>query len=94
MGARRVLVLTYHWPPFGGAGGNRWVSLSRHLRELGHEVSVVTTPVFGALSTDHRDGVLRTRALGGGGSLPPQKAAKGAHIRKVARAQDAVPMVG
>ena len=69
MGARRVLVLTYHWPPFGGAGANRWMSLSRHLRELGHEVTVVTTPVFGTLSTDHRDGVLRTRDLADVGAL-------------------------
>ena len=63
MRSYRLLVLTYHWPPFGGAGATRWTSLSKYLRGLGHEVTVVTTSAFGTLPSDDRDSVARTGDL-------------------------------
>jgi glycosyltransferase involved in cell wall biosynthesis len=40
--AEKVLILTYYWPPSGGAGVQRWVKFSRYLKELGYEPVVVT----------------------------------------------------
>jgi glycosyltransferase involved in cell wall biosynthesis len=39
-----VLVLAYHFPPFGGAGVQRMVQLSRRLPKLGWEQIVITGP--------------------------------------------------
>jgi glycosyltransferase involved in cell wall biosynthesis len=41
---RKVLVLTYHFPPFGGAGVQRPTRMVRYLREFGYEPVVVTGP--------------------------------------------------
>ncbi len=65
----RLLVVTYHWPPFSGAGAARWTSLVKYLRRLGHEVTVITTPVFGTLESDAESGVVRTRDLAAVGGL-------------------------
>jgi glycosyltransferase involved in cell wall biosynthesis len=40
--ARRLLVVTYYFPPIASTGSNRWDAMVRHLRMLGHEVTVVT----------------------------------------------------
>ena len=40
--ARRLLVITYHFPPDGSIGGQRWAGLSKYLARLGWEVHVVT----------------------------------------------------
>ena len=58
-----LLVLTYHWPPFTGAGAPRWSAMVRHLRELGHEVTVVTTSLWGPAGPGAEEGVIRTRDL-------------------------------
>ncbi|HTL80339.1 MAG TPA: glycosyltransferase family 4 protein [Bacteroidia bacterium] len=39
---KRLLIVTYYWPPSGGAGVQRWVKLSRYFAEKGVEVHVVT----------------------------------------------------
>ncbi|HEX4684861.1 MAG TPA: glycosyltransferase [Gemmatimonadaceae bacterium] len=39
---RRLLVITYHFPPDGAVGGLRWSGLSKYLARLGWEVHVVT----------------------------------------------------
>src|SRR5688572_23602631 len=39
---RRLLVITYHFPPDGAIGGQRWAGLSKHLARLGWEVHIVT----------------------------------------------------
>jgi glycosyltransferase involved in cell wall biosynthesis len=39
---RRLLVITYHFPPDGAIGGQRWARLSKYLARLGWEVHVVT----------------------------------------------------
>jgi glycosyltransferase involved in cell wall biosynthesis len=64
----RLLVVTYYYPPWAFPGANRWASMTKHLRRLGHEVTVVTTvaPVLfggGSDGPDARDGVVRTADL-------------------------------
>ncbi len=49
---RRILAVSYYFPPNPQPGSHRWESLARTLRELGHEVTVVTTSAFGSLETD------------------------------------------
>ncbi len=38
----RILLITYYWPPAGGPGVQRWLGLSRYLKKLGAEISVLT----------------------------------------------------
>lgn len=40
---KRILIITYYWPPSGGAGVQRWVKFVKYLCELGWE-PVVYTP--------------------------------------------------
>ena len=58
---RRLLVISYFHPPFAGAGGLRWQSMSRHLRNRGHTVTIVATDAFGRLRDDEQAGVTRVR---------------------------------
>ncbi|MEZ4907332.1 MAG: glycosyltransferase family 4 protein [Saprospiraceae bacterium] len=39
---KKVLIITYYWPPSGGAGVQRWVKLSKYLAELNLEIHVLT----------------------------------------------------
>jgi glycosyltransferase involved in cell wall biosynthesis len=90
MRAYRLLVATYHWPPFSGPGASRWTALVKYLRRLGHEVTVITTPVFGSLASDVESGVVRTRDLAAVGGLrsllrrPPAGVPAGAPVAKPA----------
>lgn len=43
---KKVLVITYYWPPGGGAGVQRWLKFVKYLREYGWE-PVVYTPENG-----------------------------------------------
>ena len=40
---KRVLIITYYWPPSGGSGVQRWLKFVKYLREFGYE-PVVYTP--------------------------------------------------
>ncbi len=40
---KKVLIITYYWPPSGGGGVQRWVKFVKHLRSFGWE-PVVFTP--------------------------------------------------
>jgi glycosyltransferase involved in cell wall biosynthesis len=40
---KRVLIISYYWPPSGGAGVQRWLKFSKYLREFGWE-PVIYTP--------------------------------------------------
>ncbi len=40
--ARRLLVITYNFPPDGAVGGLRWAGLTKYLARLGWRVSVLT----------------------------------------------------
>ncbi len=39
---KRVLIITYYWPPSGGAGVQRWLKFVKYLREFGWEPAVYT----------------------------------------------------
>lgn len=39
---KKVLIISYYWPPSGGAGVQRWLKLSSSLANLGVEVHVLT----------------------------------------------------
>src|ERR1700754_3381704 len=39
---KKVLVLTYYWPPSGGAGVQRWLKFVKYMREFGWEPVVYT----------------------------------------------------
>jgi hypothetical protein len=45
---KKVLIITYYWPPSGGAGVQRWLKFSKYLREFGWE-PVVYTPSNGEI---------------------------------------------
>lgn len=63
---RRLLVITYHFPPDGAIGGQRWAGLSKYLARLGWEVHVITASAADAEQTDpnvHRYFRSRRRTL-------------------------------
>ena len=39
---KKVLILTYYWPPSGGAGVQRWLKFAKYLREYGYEPIIYT----------------------------------------------------
>ena len=62
MPARRLLVVAYYYPPDQSVGGNRWAAMTRYLRAMGHDVTVLTTRVAGG-APDDGDHVVRTGDL-------------------------------
>jgi len=40
--AKKVLIITYYWPPSGGAGVQRWLKFVKYLPEFGWEPVVLT----------------------------------------------------
>jgi glycosyltransferase involved in cell wall biosynthesis len=61
---RRLLVVTYYYPPQPGSGSNRWAAMVKYLRRLGHEVTVITAaPPGHAPGEDREEGVVRTGNL-------------------------------
>jgi glycosyltransferase involved in cell wall biosynthesis len=79
---RRLLIVTYYFPPESSVGAHRWRAMSRWLRRLGYEVTVLTTRAFGSLPDD-AGGTTRTADL----------AASGALRRLLRRPQPAAPAV-
>lgn len=46
---RKVLIITYYWPPSGGAGVQRWVKFAKYLPENGWEPIILTIdPAYAA----------------------------------------------
>lgn len=43
---KRVLVITYNWPPSGGIGVQRWLKFSKHLLSYGWEPVILTVDPF------------------------------------------------
>ncbi len=39
---KKVLIITYYWPPSGGAGVQRWLKFAKYLPEFGFDVHVLT----------------------------------------------------
>ena len=67
---KKVLIITYYWPPAGGPGVQRWLKFVKYLREYGWEPVVLTVEngvypaIDNSLHNDIPDGVavIRTRA--------------------------------
>ena len=49
---RRLLVASYYYPPCPGIAGVRWATMTHYLRELGYEVTVLASNLWGALPDD------------------------------------------
>ncbi len=49
---KKVLIITYYWPPSGGAGVQRWLKFSKYLRDFGWEPVIFTPENPEAPSTD------------------------------------------
>ncbi len=39
---KKVLIITYYWPPSGGAGVQRWLRFAKNLRDFGYEPVIYT----------------------------------------------------
>ena len=60
---KRILVATYYWPPAGGPGVQRWLKTAKALKQLGHDVEVLTIdPAYATYPL--RDESLRAEAEG------------------------------
>lgn len=60
---KRILVATYYWPPAGGPGVQRWLKTAQALKQLGHDVEVLTVdPAYATYPL--RDESLQTDAEG------------------------------
>ena len=40
--SKKILILTYYWPPSGGSGVQRWMYFTKYLKQLGREPIVIT----------------------------------------------------
>ena len=49
---KKVLVITYYWPPTGGSGVQRWVKFAKYLRQFGWEPVIYTPENPERLATD------------------------------------------
>ena len=45
---KKVLIITYYWPPGGGAGVQRWLKFAKYLPEFGWQ-SIIYTPSNGEM---------------------------------------------
>ena len=39
---RKILIITYYWPPAGGPGVQRWLKFSKYLPEFGYDPIIIT----------------------------------------------------
>ena len=58
--SRRILLVSYFFPPCTDTGAHRPAALGKYLRRAGHDVTVLTTSAYGSLEGDKADGVERT----------------------------------
>jgi glycosyltransferase involved in cell wall biosynthesis len=63
--SRRLLVVTYHYPPLPSVGTNRWLAMSKYLGRSGFEVEILTTAAFGSSPGDDEQHVHRAYDLVG-----------------------------
>lgn len=50
---KKVLIITYYWPPAGGSAVYRWLKFTRYLREFGWEPVIYTAENGEYAETDH-----------------------------------------
>jgi glycosyltransferase involved in cell wall biosynthesis len=61
--SRRVLLVSYFFPPCPDTGAHRPAAMAKYLRGDGHDVTVLTTRAYGDLPDDEELGVVRTADL-------------------------------
>ena len=49
---KKVLIISYYWPPTGGSGVQRWVKFTKYLRRFGWEPVIYTPENPAQLSVD------------------------------------------
>jgi glycosyltransferase involved in cell wall biosynthesis len=59
--------VSWPYPPAPSVGANRWLALAKYLRARGHDVTVLTTDMFGSRPEDGAEQVVRAHDLGGAG---------------------------
>ena len=62
----RILLLSYYFPPIGGAGAQRPAKFARYLHDLGHDVVVLTGSGRTGHDVDARRSHARARRPGRG----------------------------
>jgi glycosyltransferase involved in cell wall biosynthesis len=60
MTSRRILLVSYFFPPCTDTGAHRPAALAKYLKRAGHDVTVLTTSAYGTGAADSADGVERT----------------------------------
>src|SRR5688572_2120260 len=60
MTTRRILLVSYFYPPCTDTGAHRPTALAKYLQRAGHEVTVLTTSAYGTLPDDSERGIART----------------------------------
>jgi len=74
---KRVLIITYYWPPSGGIGVHRCLKFAKYLRDFGWEPVVFTAkdaqyPVFDESNFKHVPENLEVPLVYRGGPVPVQ----------------------
>jgi len=59
---KKVLIITYYWPPMGGGGVQRWLKTTKYLREFGWEPVIFTAD--GAEISMHDESLLSDIPIG------------------------------
>ena len=49
---KKVLIITYYWPPAGGSGVQRWLKFTKYLPQYGWEPVIYTPENPGLNSVD------------------------------------------
>ncbi len=48
---KKILIISYYWPPAGGSGVQRWLYFGKFLKEFGHDVTILTVdPTYASYS--------------------------------------------
>lgn len=50
---KKVIIITYYWPPMGGGGVQRWLKMTKYLRDFGWEPIIFTVKNGEGSVTDH-----------------------------------------
>ena len=53
MANKKILLITYYWPPSGGSGVQRWLYFANNLVEMGYDVTVMTSESANYQLYDH-----------------------------------------
>lgn len=61
---KKVLIITYYWPPSGGSGVQRWMYFAKFLPENGYEPHIITVdPKFASYSNTDENLLLQVKHL-------------------------------